>query len=362
MLASGETVRAAADENPDLYWAIRGGGGNFGVVTSFLFRLHEVANDRRRPDLLAGRAGRRGADGLPRLPTERPARAERLLRLHLGPAGAALPRGAPSAQGLRGRLVLRRRPRGRRRGDGPAAGRAAGARCCMGLRRCRSRRSRAPSTPSTRPATSGTGAPISSRRSPTTRLRPTPSSEPRCRPGSRRCTSTRSTEPPTTSAHPTPRGATATRVWGSVFAGVDHDPANAEAIRRWCVDYFEALHPYSAGGAYVNMMMDEGQERVRASYGDNYDRLARIKAHLRPGQPLPGEPEHPAAGVGVGAANGAIRCGRGRGALCGVAAGGVARPGPACALLWSSKPHFHATPSRRTSFTRRRWRSLTAWE
>ena len=48
------------------------------------------------------------------------------------------------------------------------------------------------------------------------------------------------------------------------------------------IDYYEALHPYSAGGAYVNMMMDEGQERVRASYRDNYDRLARIKATYDP--------------------------------------------------------------------------------
>src|SRR5207245_2067636 len=44
VLANGDQVRASADENPDLYWAIRGGGGNFGVVTSFLFRLHEVGN------------------------------------------------------------------------------------------------------------------------------------------------------------------------------------------------------------------------------------------------------------------------------------------------------------------------------
>jgi FAD/FMN-containing dehydrogenase len=70
--------------------------------------------------------------------------------------------------------------------------------------------------------------------------------------------------------------------WGSVFAGVDPDPANVGAIRNWSVEYHEALHPYSAGGAYVNMMMDEGQERVRASYRDNYDRLARIKASYDP--------------------------------------------------------------------------------
>jgi berberine-like enzyme len=67
-----------------------------------------------------------------------------------------------------------------------------------------------------------------------------------------------------------------------VFAGVDPDPSNVSTIRKWSIDYFEALHPYSAGGAYVNMMMDEGQERVRASYRDNYDRLAQIKGVYDP--------------------------------------------------------------------------------
>jgi len=70
--------------------------------------------------------------------------------------------------------------------------------------------------------------------------------------------------------------------WGSVFAGVDPEPANATAIKDWTVGYFDALHPYGAGGAYVNMMMDEGQERVRASYRDNYERLARVKATYDP--------------------------------------------------------------------------------
>ena len=82
--------------------------------------------------------------------------------------------------------------------------------------------------------------------------------------------------------------------WGSVFAGVDPDPANAAAIRNWTIDYHEALHPYSSGGAYVNMMMDEGEERVRASYRDNYDRLAPDQGTVRPGQPVPGQPEHQA--------------------------------------------------------------------
>ena len=47
--ADGRFVRASSEENPDLFWAIRGGGGNFGVVTSFEFRLHEVG-----PEVLAG--------------------------------------------------------------------------------------------------------------------------------------------------------------------------------------------------------------------------------------------------------------------------------------------------------------------
>jgi Berberine and berberine like len=71
--------------------------------------------------------------------------------------------------------------------------------------------------------------------------------------------------------------------WGMVMAGVDPDPANVEAISDWSRSYFDALHPFSAGGAYVNMMMEEGEERVRASYGDNYDRLARVKAQYDPG-------------------------------------------------------------------------------
>lgn len=70
--------------------------------------------------------------------------------------------------------------------------------------------------------------------------------------------------------------------WAQVIVGVDPDPANAETITKWTKDYFDATHPYSAGGAYVNFMMEEGQERVKATYKDNYGRLASIKAKYDP--------------------------------------------------------------------------------
>jgi hypothetical protein len=70
--------------------------------------------------------------------------------------------------------------------------------------------------------------------------------------------------------------------WAGVIVGVDPDPANAELISQWARDYWEALHPASAGGAYINFMMSEGQERIRASYRGNYDRLARIKHRYDP--------------------------------------------------------------------------------
>jgi FAD/FMN-containing dehydrogenase len=70
--------------------------------------------------------------------------------------------------------------------------------------------------------------------------------------------------------------------WAMVIVGVDPDPANKEKITAWTKQYWEALHPYSAGGAYVNFMMDEGEERVKATYGDNYGRLVTIKNKYDP--------------------------------------------------------------------------------
>jgi FAD/FMN-containing dehydrogenase len=70
--------------------------------------------------------------------------------------------------------------------------------------------------------------------------------------------------------------------WAGVIVGVDPDPANADRISQWARDYWEELHPMSAGGGYVNFLMDEGSDRVKASYLGNYERLARVKERYDP--------------------------------------------------------------------------------
>jgi FAD/FMN-containing dehydrogenase len=70
--------------------------------------------------------------------------------------------------------------------------------------------------------------------------------------------------------------------FAQVIVGVDPDPANNEHLAKWAKEYWQALHPFSAGGGYVNMIMDEGEERVKAAYRENYARLAQIKAKYDP--------------------------------------------------------------------------------
>jgi hypothetical protein len=70
--------------------------------------------------------------------------------------------------------------------------------------------------------------------------------------------------------------------WSEVIVGVDPDPANAQKITEWTRAYYDALHPFSTGGAYLNFMMEEGDERIRATYRGNYDRLTAVKAKYDP--------------------------------------------------------------------------------
>jgi FAD/FMN-containing dehydrogenase len=70
--------------------------------------------------------------------------------------------------------------------------------------------------------------------------------------------------------------------WAMVIIGVDPDAANKEKISAWSKQYWDAVHPYSAGGAYLNFLMDEGEDRVKAGYGDNYERLVTLKNKYDP--------------------------------------------------------------------------------
>ena len=71
--------------------------------------------------------------------------------------------------------------------------------------------------------------------------------------------------------------------WSMVIAGIDPDPARALAVKEWAQAYWKAVHPFNLEGAYANFMMDdEGEARVTAAYGENYDRLARVKREYDP--------------------------------------------------------------------------------
>jgi hypothetical protein len=282
VLASGEQVRASAEEHPDLYWAIRGGGGNFGVVTSFLFRLNEVGTVIAGPTFWPVESG---ADVLSVYREFLPSAPRELYGFF---AFATVPPAPPFPEELHLRKV-------------------SGIVWCYIGSEQQAAEAMAPLldalpepllhgvAPMPHAALQGAFDglyPPGDRwywRADFVKEIPDEAVEIHARFGAELPTmkSTMHLYPIDGAAHDVGPTDTAWSYrdaqWGSVFAGVDPDPANADVIRRWSIDYFEALHPYSAGGAYVNMMMDEGQERVRASYRENYDRLAKIKATYDPG-------------------------------------------------------------------------------
>jgi FAD/FMN-containing dehydrogenase len=71
--------------------------------------------------------------------------------------------------------------------------------------------------------------------------------------------------------------------WSMVIAAIDADPKKAELLKAWGREYWKAVHRYNLGGAYINFMMDdEAEDRLQATYGENFTRLARIKAEYDP--------------------------------------------------------------------------------
>ena len=71
--------------------------------------------------------------------------------------------------------------------------------------------------------------------------------------------------------------------FATVIAGMWPDPAENEKNTKWVKDYYKALQPHSSSGGYVNFMAGDDQGRVRDNYKGNYDRLVTIKKKYDPG-------------------------------------------------------------------------------
>jgi FAD/FMN-containing dehydrogenase len=284
VLSDGRFVTASASQHEDLFWAIRGGGGNFGVVTSFVFTLHDIDTVYGGPMLW---------------PLEQSTEVMRWYRNYITQAPdeingffafLTVPAGAPFPEHLHGHKMC-------------------GVVWCYTGPMDQAEAVFAPIRQQFGPPALDWVGPI-----------PQPSlqsmfdvlyqkgdqwywkadfvNELPDEAIARHIEFAATMPTPQSTMHLYPIDGAAGRVsqdatawnyrnakWGMVMVGVSPDPADKERLIAWTRGYWEAVHPYSAGGAYVNMMMDatdEGQDRVRAAYGANYERLAAVKARYDP--------------------------------------------------------------------------------
>ncbi len=280
VLADGSFVTASADANQDLYWAVRGGGGNFGVVTSFLFRTHPVKMVFAGPTFWP----------LEQTPEVMGAYREYIVKAPEDVSGFFAFLTVPPVPMFPADLHLKK---------------MCGIVWCSTLPEKEADAATKPMRSVGKQAFEHVG------------LMPHPMLQGLFDPFyptglqwywradfvnelsdqaiHEHLTQARKLPTPLSTMHLYPIDGAAHKVaneatafsyrdakWAEVIVGVDPDPANKEKITNWTKEYWEALHPYSAGGAYVNFMMDEGPERIRASFRGNYDRLAQIKKKYDP--------------------------------------------------------------------------------
>jgi len=281
VLADGSFVTTNADRHPDLFWALRGGGGNFGVVTSFVFRLHQIDTVVAGPMLWPMERATEIMQWYRDFITEAPDDLNGFFAFLTVPPAAPFP-------------------------DHPHAEKVCGIVWCFTGPADQAEAVFAP-------IRARFGGPILDWVGPLPHPTLQSMFDPVYPAGHQwywkadfvnelsdeaiaRHVEFGATLPTWQSTmHLYPIDGEAGRVgrdetawnyrdakWGQVMVGVSPDPADNPRSIAWTKAYWEALHPYSAGGAYVNMMMEEGADRVKASYGDNYDRLVEIKAKYDP--------------------------------------------------------------------------------
>lgn len=278
VLADGSVVQVDANHEQDLFWAIRGGGGNFGVVTDFSFQTHPVSNVQAGPVLYdLGDA----AELLRWYREFLPAQPEALTGFF---AFLSIPPGPPFPEELHLRPVCGVVWCYSGEDDSPA------------LREARSFGSPLLDGIATVPLPAWNSAfdgvyPAGDQwywRGEFVREIPDAAIDQHVAFGNELPTwkSTMHLYPVDGAPSRVSSDATAwayrDAVWAQVIVGVDPDPANAELVRDWTIRYSDALKPHTLGTGYVNFQMQEEGDRVRAMYGGNYDRLARVKAAYDP--------------------------------------------------------------------------------
>ncbi|WP_342712342.1 FAD-binding oxidoreductase [Bradyrhizobium sp. B124] len=277
VLANGSFVVASKDNNPDLFWALRGGGGNFGVVTSFVFQLHPVNMVFAGPIAWDQKQARtimqRYRDFLPAAPEE--------LGIFLGLK--TVPSSPPFPEELWGKPICLLM-------------------CCYDGPEDAAKKALAPlldALPAPWLNWMGT-MPYPAVQSMFDGLYPKgmqwywrgdfvktlPDAaidihlEQAAQAPSE--LSLMHLYPIDGAVHRVGNGETAWNcrdaTWSMVIAGIDPNPQKAGPLTRWTKAYWEAVHPFDLGGAYPNFMMDdEGDGRLKATYGSNYARLAAVK-------------------------------------------------------------------------------------
>jgi FAD/FMN-containing dehydrogenase len=278
--ADGQFLMASADENEDLFWALCGGGGNFGVVTSFEYRLHPVSTVLGGPVLYpiekAGEVLRFFRDYMASAPEELSA----FFAFLIVPAAPFIPESlhgitmcalivcyagpmeeaekvvqpirdfGPPVMGLLGPIPY------------PALQKLFDALLPPGLQHYWKADFVKELTDEAIEVHVKQGPKI-------------PTVE-----------SAMHIYPLSGAVHRIGKGETAFSYrdveFVHIISAVYPDPADSSTNITWVREYWSALHPYSAEGSYVNFMMDEGEERIKASYRENYGRLVEIKNKYDP--------------------------------------------------------------------------------